>query len=87
MKCRQCSEDYPGATLVCPRCGKLNERSILIRGLKVLALLLFIGAASWAGWVASTAEKFPSAGETKPLPEAAPNLSGQTDPGQKDLRF
>ncbi|MEQ1851607.1 MAG: hypothetical protein ABMA01_08445 [Chthoniobacteraceae bacterium] len=86
IPCRQCSEEYPLGTLSCPRCGRLNDRSPVIRGLKILAAILFLGVAAWAVRVAWTTQTPPSA-DGKPMPKERPTLPGQSDSSQPDLRF
>lgn len=73
-------------TLSCPRCGRLNDRSPVIRGLKILAAIFFLGVAAWAVWMARTTETPPSA-DGKPMPKERPTLPGQRDSSQPDLRF
>ena len=53
IKCRQCSEEYAPRTVICPRCNRVNDRSLVIRGLKFFALVLFVCTVTWVVRVAA----------------------------------
>jgi hypothetical protein len=83
VQCRQCTEHFPRhATVFCPRCSRLNDRSAFILGLKVLALVLFVATVSWTAWAASNVGDAPPAEGVKPLPKTQ-----SASAGQPDLRF
>lgn len=47
MQCRQCTEFYAKSTVVCPRCGRRNDRSPLLIGIRLLAVAIFIFTLNW----------------------------------------
>jgi hypothetical protein len=59
---------------------------VFVRGLKFLALLVFVGVASWAWWLARNHD-IPGGEKSEPLPKDVPVIPGRADPTQPDLRF
>ena len=77
IQCRQCSEEYAPRTVICPRCNRVNDRSLVIRGLKFFALVLFVCTVTWVVRVAA------GAGDPSALERT--NLRPSFSPGAADL--
>jgi hypothetical protein len=69
-------------TVSCPRCGRLNDRSIVVLGLKFLGLVLCIAAVAWTVWASKKVGRGMPSEDVKPMPKTPP-ASG----GQPELRF
>lgn len=83
IQCRQCSERFPmRATLSCPRCGRLNDRSIVALGFKLVAFILFIATVTWTAWVTTKVDRGTKSERVKQMPQTSPDLARQPD-----LRF
>ena len=83
IQCRQCSEHFSIGTMICPRCNRWNDRSLVAFSLKILAAVIFIGTVSWTAWAISKIDDPPRInGSLKPLPKSPPTVAGQPD-----LRF
>ncbi len=80
VQCRQCSERFPRrATVSCPRCGRLNDRSTLMLGFKLIAFALFIATVAWTVWAATKVGTKSPSESVKPMPKEAPAASRPPD--------
>ena len=83
IQCGQCSEHFPMLfTLSCPRCGRLNDRSIFVLGLKVLGFILCIAAVAWTVWASKKVGGGVPSEAIKPMPKTPPASAGEPE-----LRF
>lgn len=88
IQCRQCSESFGKSTIVCPRCNRWNDRSVLARVLTVLLSAIILGLIAVTAWgISKAASQVASEpkmdGSLKPLGKG----SATSTPEPPDLRF
>ena len=47
IQCRQCTENFPKSSWVCPRCSRINDRNPLVFASKVFAIVVFAFTLLW----------------------------------------
>lgn len=47
VQCGQCTENFPKTTMVCPRCGRKNDRSPFVICLQFLVVVIFVCTVNW----------------------------------------
>ena len=96
LQCRQCTEQFARRTIICPRCNRVNDRSPFILGIKLLALILFVGTVIWVVRVAAKVGGTSTGAEMRAVRDGLPSL--MAEPGvmphrssssadQADVRF
>ena len=82
IQCSQCTEMFARHTTVCPRCNRMNDRSLVIRGFQFLALCLVVCAVTWVVRIAASFSGMPA---SEPASLRAYSTPASSD--QPELKF
>ena len=83
IPCRQCTENFPKSSWVCPRCSRINDRNPLVFASKVFAVVVFVFTLCWVVRAVATNEP----------PQKPDNITTRSQPAvsassaEQEIRF